>query len=123
MVSDDFSCAMWGRSIRQTSTTPCGGAGTGHLVPGDGGLDLVVRTTGDLDVDAHHTVEDTALAVGAALAEARAAWPASAVPSGALADRSGIRDAAAVWGAGWTRPATTAGAPAAVKFISASMNF
>jgi len=26
-----------------------------------GGLDLVVRTRGDLEVDAHHTVEDTAL--------------------------------------------------------------
>ena len=28
------------------------------------GLDLTVRTEGDLHVDAHHTVEDTALAVG-----------------------------------------------------------
>ncbi len=35
-----------------------------------GGLDLTVRTEGDLHVDPHHTVEDTALAVGAALAEA-----------------------------------------------------
>jgi imidazoleglycerol-phosphate dehydratase len=43
-----------------------------------GGLDLTVRTTGDLDVDAHHTIEDTALALGAALAEA-------------LGDKSGIR--------------------------------
>ena len=33
-------------------------------------LDLVVRTKGDLDVDAHHTVEDTSLAVGQALREA-----------------------------------------------------
>jgi imidazoleglycerol-phosphate dehydratase len=43
-----------------------------------GGADLTVRATGDLDVDAHHTVEDTALALGAALAEA-------------LGDKQGIR--------------------------------
>ncbi len=35
-----------------------------------GGLDLTVRTRGDLDVDAHHTVEDTSLALGQALREA-----------------------------------------------------
>jgi imidazoleglycerol-phosphate dehydratase len=35
-----------------------------------GGFDLRVRTVGDLEVDAHHTVEDTALAVGSAFAEA-----------------------------------------------------
>ena len=35
-----------------------------------GGLDLTVKTKGDLDVDAHHTVEDTSLAVGQALREA-----------------------------------------------------
>jgi imidazoleglycerol-phosphate dehydratase len=43
-----------------------------------GGLDLLVRTEGDLDVDAHHTVEDTSLAVGQALREA-------------LGDKAGIR--------------------------------
>lgn len=31
-----------------------------------GRFDLVVRCTGDLEVDAHHTMEDTALALGAA---------------------------------------------------------
>jgi imidazoleglycerol-phosphate dehydratase len=43
-----------------------------------GGFDLVVRTKGDLEVDAHHTVEDTSLAIGAALKEA-------------LGDKAGIR--------------------------------
>jgi imidazoleglycerol-phosphate dehydratase len=33
-------------------------------------FDLQVTTNGDLDVDAHHTIEDTALALGAAFAEA-----------------------------------------------------
>ncbi len=41
-------------------------------------FDLTVETTGDLEVDDHHTVEDTALVLGAALAEA-------------LGERSGIQ--------------------------------
>lgn len=41
-------------------------------------IDLFVRTTGDLEVDQHHTVEDTSLAFGTALKEA-------------LGDKSGIR--------------------------------
>jgi len=43
-----------------------------------GGLTLTVRTEGDLEVDAHHTVEDTSIALGQALREA-------------LGDRTGIR--------------------------------
>jgi imidazoleglycerol-phosphate dehydratase len=35
-----------------------------------GGFDLRVSTVGDLEVDAHHSIEDTALALGAAFAEA-----------------------------------------------------
>lgn len=42
------------------------------------GFDLTVKTNGDVDVDSHHTVEDTSLAVGQALREA-------------LGDKSGIR--------------------------------
>ena len=41
-------------------------------------LDLEIRATGDLHVDEHHTVEDVALVLGAAVAEA-------------LGDRAGIR--------------------------------
>jgi imidazoleglycerol-phosphate dehydratase len=35
-----------------------------------GGLDLTVRAKGDVEVDAHHTVEDTAITLGQALAQA-----------------------------------------------------
>jgi imidazoleglycerol-phosphate dehydratase len=41
-------------------------------------LDLTVRTKGDIDVDAHHTVEDTSLALGQAMREA-------------LGDKAGVR--------------------------------
>lgn len=43
-----------------------------------GMFDLTIRSTGDLDVDEHHTVEDVALVLGAAL-------------GAALGDRAGIR--------------------------------
>jgi imidazoleglycerol-phosphate dehydratase len=43
-----------------------------------GALDLSVKTVGDTHVDSHHTIEDTALALGQALREA-------------LGDKSGIR--------------------------------
>ena len=35
-----------------------------------GGCDLVIATVGDIEVDSHHTVEDTSLAFGAALRQA-----------------------------------------------------
>ena len=35
-----------------------------------GGFDLSVKATGDLEVDAHHTVEDTGLSLGQAFAAA-----------------------------------------------------
>lgn len=43
-----------------------------------GGLGLTVRTKGDLEVDAHHTVEDTSIALGQAFREA-------------LGDKAGVR--------------------------------
>ena len=48
-----------------------------------GGFDLVVAATGDLDVDAHHTVEDVGIALGGVFAEA-------------LGDKAGVRRFASV---------------------------
>ncbi len=47
-------------------------------------FDLVVRASGDVDVDAHHTVEDVAIVLGQALREA-------------LGDKSGIRRFGDAW--------------------------
>ena len=49
-----------------------------HQIARHGGFDLTVQTEGDLEIDAHHTMEDTALALGAAFAEA-------------LGDKAGVR--------------------------------
>jgi imidazoleglycerol-phosphate dehydratase len=48
-----------------------------------GGFDLEVRATGDLTVDAHHTVEDVGIVLGGCLAEA-------------LGDKAGVRRFASV---------------------------
>ena len=48
-----------------------------------GSLDLKVEATGDVHIDAHHTVEDTAIVVGEALAEA-------------LGDKAGVRRFASI---------------------------
>jgi len=41
-----------------------------ELVARHAGVDLSLRAVGDLDVDAHHTVEDTGIALGEAIARA-----------------------------------------------------
>ena len=82
-----------GRSTRETTVTltlDLDGSGRVNVATGVGfydhllgslahhGLfDLEIRATGDLDVDEHHTVEDVALVLGSAFAEA-------------LGDRAGI---------------------------------
>jgi imidazoleglycerol-phosphate dehydratase len=79
------------RETDVTITLDLDGSGTATIATGVGfydhlltslahhGLfDLEIRATGDLEVDEHHTVEDVALVLGAALAEA-------------LGDRAGIR--------------------------------
>jgi imidazoleglycerol-phosphate dehydratase len=48
-----------------------------------GGFDLRIAATGDLEVDAHHTVEDVGIALGEALAEA-------------LGDKAGVRRFASI---------------------------
>ena len=41
-----------------------------HQIARHGGFDLTLQTEGDLEIDAHHTMEDTALALGEAFAKA-----------------------------------------------------
>ena len=48
-----------------------------------GGFDLTVRASGDLDVDAHHTVEDVGIVLGEVLAQA-------------MGDKAGIRRFASI---------------------------
>ena len=48
-----------------------------------GGIDLTVAAVGDLDVDAHHTVEDVGIALGGVVAEA-------------LGDKAGVRRFASI---------------------------
>jgi len=82
------------RSTKETSievTLDVDGSGTTEISTGlpffdhmvsqlgrHGGFDLTVRAVGDLDVDAHHTVEDVGITLGEVLAEA-------------LGDKAGIR--------------------------------
>lgn len=49
-----------------------------HQIGRHAGFDLFVRTDGDIEIDSHHTVEDTSLGFGAALRQA-------------LGDKVGIR--------------------------------
>lgn len=48
-----------------------------------GGMDLTVDATGDLDIDAHHTVEDTGILIGSVLRDA-------------LGDKRGVRRFASI---------------------------
>lgn len=54
-----------------------------HQLGRHGGFGLVVRTRGDLEVDAHHSVEDTGITLGEAFKEA-------------LGDKAGVRRFASV---------------------------
>jgi imidazoleglycerol-phosphate dehydratase len=54
-----------------------------HQLGRHGGFDLDLTARGDLEIDAHHTVEDVGIALGAALAEA-------------LGDKAGVRRFASV---------------------------
>lgn len=49
-----------------------------HQLGKHGGFGLIVHTEGDLHIDAHHTIEDTAIAIGQAFAQA-------------LGDKAGVR--------------------------------
>jgi imidazoleglycerol-phosphate dehydratase len=82
------------RSTKETSvevTLDLDGSGTAEVSTGlpfydhmldqlgrHGGFDLMVKATGDLHIDSHHTVEDTAIVLGEVFREA-------------LGDKSGVR--------------------------------
>ena len=98
-TSGDRRRATRRRSTKETSITvkiDVDGSGTTAVETGlpffdhmlsqlgrHGSMDLDVSATGDLDVDAHHTVEDVGIVVGEALA-------------GALGDKRGIRRFASI---------------------------
>jgi imidazoleglycerol-phosphate dehydratase len=93
VVRAEGRCVTVHRATRETDitlTVDLDGSGAADIATGvgffdhllgslahHGLLDLDVRATGDLDIDDHHTVEDVALVLGAAVAEC-------------LGDRAGI---------------------------------
>jgi imidazoleglycerol-phosphate dehydratase len=82
-TSIGVSLLVDGRGLVQTST---GLPFFDHMLDQLGrhsGWDLTVSATGDLDVDAHHTVEDVGIVVGQALSEA-------------LGDKAGVRRFASI---------------------------
>ncbi len=98
-TSADHRTAEVGRSTKETAvevTVDLDGTGTTSVATGlpffdhmvgqlgrHGGLDLRVAAEGDLEVDAHHTVEDVGIALGEAVATA-------------LGDKAGIRRFASI---------------------------
>ena len=82
----DRRAARVSRATKETSIeveVDLDGTGASEIAPGlpffdhilsqlarHGGIDLTVRAVGDLDVDAHHTVEDVGIALGEVVGEA-----------------------------------------------------
>src|SRR5690606_33158414 len=65
-------------------------------------VDLKLKCRGDLEVDAHHTVEDCGIALGQAFKEA-------------LGDKAGIRRYGTGWGEGITEEPSKGGIPSRVN--------